>query len=252
MSLRPPSETSEPRAPRTGYPDAVPPVRFLAPTAFSSSRQRFCGPMTGFHHLAPSGFLNLLTLWSAQSLPALFRAGSALGVRPSELCSSRAGGFRLRIRCPRAVGCSVPMSAHASIAQLQGLAPHRESVALGQWFRLTEARSSPGLLPSRASLPRWIGSTFVSPPLVRFSFIGRLRGRCVPLQGLSPVRLASSREDALPSWGFLPPGVPRKLGLDAILELPPRMLGVRCRPLQLLSGSSFLAYLIGPPWSACR
>lgn len=34
--------------------------------------------------------------------------------------------------------------------QLQGLAPHRESVALGQWFRLTEARSSPGLLPSRA------------------------------------------------------------------------------------------------------
>jgi len=37
---------------------------------------------------APPGFLNLMTLSSAPSLPALFHAGSALGVHPPKLSSS--------------------------------------------------------------------------------------------------------------------------------------------------------------------
>jgi hypothetical protein len=40
---------------------------------------------------------------SAPSLPAFFHAGSAPGVRPSELSSSRAAARRLRRRCPLVV-----------------------------------------------------------------------------------------------------------------------------------------------------
>jgi hypothetical protein len=43
---------------------------------------------------APPGFLNLMTLSSAPSLPALFHAGSALGVHPPKLSSSCAA-----VRC---------------------------------------------------------------------------------------------------------------------------------------------------------
>jgi len=45
---------------------------------------------------APPGVRNLLALSSALSLPALFHAGSAHGVNPSELCSSRVAVRRFR------------------------------------------------------------------------------------------------------------------------------------------------------------
>jgi hypothetical protein len=54
----------------------------------------------------PAGFLNLLASSSAPNLPALFHAGSAHGVHPSELCSFRAAARRLRRRCPLVVGMS--------------------------------------------------------------------------------------------------------------------------------------------------
>jgi hypothetical protein len=87
---------------------AAPPVRFLPLQRFASPGQRPVGRACRAHPPASSGFLNLLTRSSAQNLPALFRAGSAHGVRPSELSSSRAGRSRLRLCYPLAVGKPSP------------------------------------------------------------------------------------------------------------------------------------------------
>jgi hypothetical protein len=48
----------------------------------------------------PSDFLSLLASCSSRGLPALFRAGSALGLLPSEVCSSHAAGKTFRPACP--------------------------------------------------------------------------------------------------------------------------------------------------------
>jgi hypothetical protein len=47
---------------------------------------------------------------SAPDLPALFHAGSAPGVHPSELCSFRAAERRLQRRCPLVVGMNVRLT----------------------------------------------------------------------------------------------------------------------------------------------
>jgi len=84
-------------------PSAVPPLRF---SPLQRLPARGSGNLVGLStpdRLASSGFLNLLTPLSAPGLPALFHAGSARGVRPSELCSFRTGGDRLRYHYPLAV-----------------------------------------------------------------------------------------------------------------------------------------------------
>jgi hypothetical protein len=73
---------------------AAPPLRFRPLQRFSA---RGSGLLSGpplARPPAPSGFLNLLAPSSAPSRPALFHAGSAPGVHPSELSSSRAA-----VRC---------------------------------------------------------------------------------------------------------------------------------------------------------
>lgn len=100
--------------PGTELPIGAPPKRghttsaFLEVSAPSALPSPGSGVVGGPSHrpdsLASSGFLNLLTLSSARSIPALFHASYAHGVHPSELCSSRAGGSRLRCRCPLAIG----------------------------------------------------------------------------------------------------------------------------------------------------
>lgn len=107
LDLRPPSETiprCERRIPE--LPEgfwAVPPVRFSPLQRLPARGSGVLVELSRFDRLASSGFPNLLTLWSAPSLPVLFHTGSALGVRPSELCSSRTGGSRLRYHCPLAI-----------------------------------------------------------------------------------------------------------------------------------------------------
>lgn len=139
------------KPPREPAGPQLPPLEFRAPTAYvspehRSSRQAF----QGLTHLAPSGFPNLLAPSSAPSLPAL-SGRSALGVRPPELCSSRAAVRRLRRRSPHAVRSACPAlgpspticrrslgSAPAlddarqgrrSIPRLQGLAPHESPIS---------------------------------------------------------------------------------------------------------------------------
>jgi hypothetical protein len=83
----------------------TPLMRFLPLQRFPHPGQRlFEGRAFHTRPPAPSGFLNLLTPRSVPSLLALFRARSAHGVRPSELCSSRAAVRRLQRRCPLDVG----------------------------------------------------------------------------------------------------------------------------------------------------
>lgn len=117
-----------------------------------------------------------MTPSSAQSLPVLFHTGSALGVRPSELCSSRTGGSRLRYRCPLAVGIASfrllawnrrpsqlprtcawsrlpPVEAFSERPSASGLCSVRESAHSRRWFRPSRARSSRGLLPLQGSHP---------------------------------------------------------------------------------------------------
>jgi hypothetical protein len=116
------------------------------------------------------------TLSSAQSLPVLFHTGSAPGVRPSELCSSRTGGCRLRYRCPLAVGIASvqlhgwsrrpsqlprtcawprfpPIEAFAERPSASGFCSVRESAHSKRWFRPIRARGSPGLRPLQGVHP---------------------------------------------------------------------------------------------------
>jgi hypothetical protein len=81
---RAPSGRLDHRLPRgqTVQSNRLPSLRFSAPTAFPRSRQQHDGLVCLTRPLAPSGFLNLSTLSSTASLPALFHAGSALGVLP--------------------------------------------------------------------------------------------------------------------------------------------------------------------------
>jgi hypothetical protein len=137
---------------------------------------------------APPGFLNLLTPRSAPSLPALFRAGSAHGVHPSELCSSRAAAHRLRCRCPHVVSKALSrrFPATSSLHPCRnmgsvrpplsgdlpgspppsGLCSTRESATSLRLFTPPGARSSPGIHPLQGLLPHRNGTTFIAPPLM--------------------------------------------------------------------------------------
>jgi hypothetical protein len=123
--------------------------------------------------VAPSGFLNPLTLCSAPALPALFHAGLAYGVRSSELCSSRAAVRRLRRRAPLVVRPRIngPPFAPRSFRQTRehgappsGVGTTRESSACREQLR--RARS-PALLsfasPGRSLLRPWGGLHRPSP-----------------------------------------------------------------------------------------
>jgi hypothetical protein len=84
--------------PGTELPQTAPPERdrTTAPSSRFLPLQRFHSPGSGIvgglptaRQPASPGFLNLMTLSSARSIPALFHASHAHGVYPTELCSSR-------------------------------------------------------------------------------------------------------------------------------------------------------------------
>jgi hypothetical protein len=138
---------------------------------------------------APPGSLNLLALWSAPSLLALFHARSAPGVRPSESCSSRAAVRRLRRLCPPVVGppfhslrghpdrrrCrstapnpNTPMRRELrDDPRLQGLAPHENPPPEAGGLGRRQARNSLGLTPLQGVPPHRNAATFTAAPLMR-------------------------------------------------------------------------------------
>jgi len=90
--------------PETGRQEAAPPLRFVPLQRIAEQGSGFRGRACLTRPPAPSGFLSLLTPWSAPNLLALFHARSAHGVRPSEPSSSRAAVCRLQHRSPLGVG----------------------------------------------------------------------------------------------------------------------------------------------------
>jgi hypothetical protein len=89
--------------------EATPPLRFFPLQRFPVwSSGLMLEPSTAQAPASP-GFLNLLTRSSAPYLPALFHAGSAHGVSPSELCSSCVAARRCRRPSPRDVGTAQPV-----------------------------------------------------------------------------------------------------------------------------------------------
>jgi len=164
---------------------------------------------------APSGFLNLLTLSSAPSLPALFHADPLLGLNPPELYSSRAAVRRLRRRYPHAVGPATARSNSKNALSAINLGSNEEiesrakrsakatfpdfrvllrtRVRHGQRrFRPKHVRSSPGLSPLQGVRPRCDGPAFTgaSPHAVdRSGPEGPLRS---PPQGVTHTKIGWS------------------------------------------------------------
>jgi hypothetical protein len=192
------------------------------------------------------GFLNLLTLSSAPSLPALFHAGCAHGVRPSELCSSRAAVRRLQRLCPLDVGTlrasprfgltvagaeaprrsrPYPNEEALGAPRLQGFAPHESPPLRAGCLGRQERVALQGFLPSRVFPLTGMASAFAAPPLMWLppSRTGRSSR---PTSGSRyPVRLARLLRDRRPSWGFPPRDLPRQFGLGEVRESPPRAPG---------------------------
>jgi len=106
---------------------------------------------------APSGDHNLLAPSSAPSLPALFHAGSALGVTLQSLVPPAQ---------PYAVSSAVPLLAFSAPS---GCCSTRESTTRLSGLDCNRARSSPGSFPLQGFHSLCAGLAFASPPLLRFA-----------------------------------------------------------------------------------
>ena len=120
-------------------------------------------------HLAASGFLNLMPPWSIPCLPALFHAGSALGVPPPGFCSPYAAVRCFQRRFPLDVGppgssaaqnalvstevktgCTLALvHQDRNIPRLQGFALHKNPPPGLGGLDPTKARNPLGIFPSR-------------------------------------------------------------------------------------------------------
>jgi len=121
---------------------------------------------------APSGVHNLLAPSSAPSLPALFHAGSALGVTLQSFAP---------LAQPYAVSSAVPLLAFSTPS---GSCSTRESAIRLSGLDYNRTRSSPGYSPLQGIHSLCAGPTFAGPPLMRFApWTQAASGH--PLQGFS-------------------------------------------------------------------
>ena len=169
---------------------------------------------------APTGFLNLLALSSAPSLPALFHAGSAHGVPPSRaflLSCSRTPSpaplpsWRLEEGHVDAPFTGEPnpkrrlkpaSRAPCPTSSPSGSCSTRESATYPRLFRPRAARSSPGLSPSRVfSLT---GMARLSPRLPSWAWPYRSHATDkATLQGLASSEIGSSLSRPPTLLGFV-------------------------------------------------
>ena len=231
MSFRPPTECATRRA--AGVPFATevapepsaPPVRFLPlqrlPVWGSGTIKVTEHPK--LDRPPPTGFHNLMASSSAPDLLALFHARSAPGVRPSELCSSRAAVRRLRRRCPHVVEVILrsiraaggrrkrrnaapnPPPSHmdgpSKRPSPSGLCSTRKSATSHRLFRPTRSAwlswdsSPPGFSPSSDGHDLHRASPHEIPYMGASVLAGASPGYCYP------TRLACLSRDCRPSWG---------------------------------------------------
>jgi len=111
-----------------GYPSyAAPPLRFLPLQRLPARRSGLPGlPLPG---LTSPGSLNLLTPKRRPMPAGPIQTRSALGVCPSEPCSSRAAVRRLQRPCPHVVGFPRPTSPLNPVAEACAPRQHRISEA---------------------------------------------------------------------------------------------------------------------------
>jgi hypothetical protein len=146
------------------------------PSAFPRPGQRHDGWAYLAQPPAPLGSRNLVAPSSAPSLPALFHAGSALGVTLQSF---------LPPAQPYAVPSAVPLLAFAPPS---GFCSARESATRVRGLAWKRARSSPGFFSLQGTLSSCVGLAFTSPPLVWFTRSGASDCRA-PLQGVARRRL---------------------------------------------------------------
>jgi hypothetical protein len=154
-----------------------------------------------------------------------FRPNPLLGLCPSELCSFRAAVHRLRCPCPHVVGYTglkepefqsvheteVPLPLRLKVQcayapRLQGFAPHESPPLRRSCLDCNPARSSHGLLPSRALSLTALEQPSLPHPLMRFQAGDKdrsLDNLQSPLQGLANGKIGWSPKRLPTLLGFV-------------------------------------------------
>jgi hypothetical protein len=193
MGLCSPTESSKlERPPASSAPErvctrAAPPMRFLPLQRLPARGSGIVGRVSLARPPAPPGFLNLLVLRSAPSLPALFHAGSAHGVAPFRALLLPCSRTPFPAPLPSCRWTSPPTSPPARARRpkppdpfrlmekprkrprLQGFSPHESPPPTADGLGRRRARSSPGLSALQGVPPRWNGSALTAPPLMAFA-----------------------------------------------------------------------------------
>jgi hypothetical protein len=186
-----------------------------------------------------------LTLSSTPRLPALFHAGSAPGVRPSELSSSRAAWSpspvlvpSCRLKTPPNLSETQKRRERRSAApppfpmwkgpwsapRLQGFPPHESPPLQAGGLGRHEHVALLGFLPSRVFPLGEMALVFTMPPLMRLAVRATSRP-WAPLQGLVSARgWLVSRETADPPEVCCLPAT-TTFETNTVLESPPRAPG---------------------------
>jgi hypothetical protein len=151
---------------------AAPPLRSRPLQRFPAQGSGMIGRACISRPPAPSGDHNLLAPSSAPSLPALFHAGSALGVTLQSF---------LPPAQPYAVSSAIPLLAFPTPS---GCCSTRESATRLSGLDCNRARSSPGSFPLQGFHFLCAGPAFAGPPLLRFAPRAQANSGH-PLQGLS-------------------------------------------------------------------
>jgi hypothetical protein len=113
-------------------------------------------------YVAPSGFLNLLTLSFSRSRPALFHAGNALGVPPFRAFPLSSAAFRLIAGASTLMPLTKRFPKESLRLDSRALCREQVRCSALAYFSLVEARCSPGLFSPPGYSP--------SPPVPARSF----------------------------------------------------------------------------------